>query len=179
MEIAIELGFLIYANLFENFEVLHLAQDVDICVYEKEIPLPLGIISWIVSITYDTMLLCLALFKAAEYWRISAGFKGFHLVRALVEDQAFYYGFVIFVCVLQIVSRDLHDVAPFIATFLSLAGKPTLLPIIGSHILISMKEAGERGANKGTSLQLSDMSDIVIAEDAPTELPKDEGITLT
>ncbi|EJD00666.1 uncharacterized protein FOMMEDRAFT_159432 [Fomitiporia mediterranea MF3/22] len=67
---------------------------------------------------------------------------------------------------------------PIVTTFLNAAGSPTLLSIIGGHLLISMKEAGERGANKGTSLRLSDMSDIVIAEDSPTGLPRDEGLLL-
>lgn len=33
----------------------------------------------------------LALYKAAEYWRESAGFHGFALVTILVRDQALYF----------------------------------------------------------------------------------------
>ena len=33
----------------------------------------------------------LALYKATEYWRISAGFKGFTLVKILLRDQALYF----------------------------------------------------------------------------------------
>lgn len=33
----------------------------------------------------------LALYKAAEFWRMSAGFKGFNLVKVLIKDQAIYF----------------------------------------------------------------------------------------
>ena len=41
--------------------------------------------------TYGAILMVLALYKAAEYWRISGGFKGFKLVRILIRDQAIYF----------------------------------------------------------------------------------------
>ena len=33
----------------------------------------------------------LALYKATEYWKLSAGFKGFTLVKVLVLDQVVYF----------------------------------------------------------------------------------------
>ena len=42
--------------------------------------------------TYGTILLVLALYKAAEYWQLSSGFKGFHLVLVLIRDQVLYFG---------------------------------------------------------------------------------------
>ena len=45
----------------------------------------------IVPMTYGAILMVLALYKAAEYWRISGGFKGFKLVRILIRDQAIYF----------------------------------------------------------------------------------------
>ena len=38
----------------------------------------------------------LALYKAAEYWKLSAGLKGFTLVRVLVEDQILYFVLYVF-----------------------------------------------------------------------------------
>ena len=35
--------------------------------------------------------MALALYKAAEYWRMSAGFKGFTLVKVLIYDQILYF----------------------------------------------------------------------------------------
>ena len=40
---------------------------------------------------YGAILMVLALFKAAEYWRISAGFKGSTLVKILIRDQVLYF----------------------------------------------------------------------------------------
>lgn len=40
---------------------------------------------------YGLVLMALALYKAAEYWEMSAGFKSFTLVKVLVEDQIVYF----------------------------------------------------------------------------------------
>ena len=40
---------------------------------------------------YGGILMMLALYKAAEYWKISAGFKGLTLVKILIRDQALYF----------------------------------------------------------------------------------------
>lgn len=40
---------------------------------------------------YGTMLMCLALYKAAEYWRMSDNLKGFSLIKVLIVDQAIYF----------------------------------------------------------------------------------------
>ena len=45
----------------------------------------------VVPIAYGTLLLGLALYKAAEYWKASSGFKGFKLVKVLVLDQLLYF----------------------------------------------------------------------------------------
>ena len=45
----------------------------------------------IIPMVYGTILMVLALYKAAEYWKMSAGFKGFTLVKILIRDQAIYF----------------------------------------------------------------------------------------
>ena len=45
----------------------------------------------IIPMVHGTILMVLALYKAAEYWKISAGFKGFTLVKILIRDQAIYF----------------------------------------------------------------------------------------
>ena len=40
---------------------------------------------------HGVILIILALYKAAEYWKVSAGFKGFTLVKVLIQDQAVYF----------------------------------------------------------------------------------------
>lgn len=47
--------------------------------------------SRIIPLAYSIILLALALYKAVEYWRMSAGFKGFALVKVLVQDQIIYF----------------------------------------------------------------------------------------
>lgn len=33
----------------------------------------------------------LAMYKAADFWRMTGGFKGFTLLKVLIEDQAIYF----------------------------------------------------------------------------------------
>lgn len=40
---------------------------------------------------YGVILMALALYRAAEYWRMSIGLKGFTLVKALIMDQVMYF----------------------------------------------------------------------------------------
>lgn len=40
---------------------------------------------------YGIILMALALYKAAEFWRLSSGLKGFYLVKVLIIDQAIYF----------------------------------------------------------------------------------------
>ena len=40
---------------------------------------------------YGTILMVLAIYKALEYWKISAGSKGFTLVKILIRDQVLYF----------------------------------------------------------------------------------------
>lgn len=40
---------------------------------------------------YGLILMVLALYKAAQFWTMSAGFKGFALVKVLVQDQVIYF----------------------------------------------------------------------------------------
>lgn len=124
---------------------------------------------------YEFILLGLAMYKAAEYWRLSSGFKGFHLVRVLVQDQVIYFGLyvvqkgsfacltaysVIFCTVCQIISNSILDPNPFAADVLAAASSPTLLCILGGQLLINLKEAGERGANGGTNYTPRSVSNI-------------------
>ncbi|OCB85046.1 hypothetical protein A7U60_g8003 [Sanghuangporus baumii] len=112
--------------------------------------------------TYGLILLglALALYKAAEYWKLSSGFKGFHLVRVLVQDQVIYFGFVIFCSGCRIVDISINEISPFAGDVLSAVGSPTLLCILGGQLLINLKEAGERGANGGTNYTPESVSEI-------------------
>ncbi|KAH8109524.1 hypothetical protein DFH11DRAFT_1626651 [Phellopilus nigrolimitatus] len=45
-----------------------------------------------------------------------------------------------------------------LASLLSVLGYPRLLSVLGSHLLVHLKEAGERQANGGTSYRMRTMS---------------------
>ena len=51
-----------------------------------------------------------------------------------------------------------------VSNILGIAGSPTFLSILGSHLLINLKEAGEMGFNGGTNYKLSRMGDIDFGE---------------
>lgn len=40
---------------------------------------------------YGAIIMVLALYKAAEFWKLSSGFKGFYLVKVVIIDQAIYF----------------------------------------------------------------------------------------
>ncbi|OCB90508.1 hypothetical protein A7U60_g2242 [Sanghuangporus baumii] len=121
----------------------------------------LYILSWIIPITFGLILLILALYKAAEHWRASSGLRGLELVRVVIRDQFLYYGFVIFCCVLKIVTVAVEN--PIASVLLVAVGSPTLLCILGGQLLINLKEAGERGANGGTNYTPKSVSSMEFA----------------
>ncbi|OCB85033.1 hypothetical protein A7U60_g7990 [Sanghuangporus baumii] len=163
------LGILIYGVLFEDLSVGSLGVGVTICIAHRASPRTLSIVSWLVPMTYGLVLLSLALYKAAEYWKMSSGFKGFHLVRVLIQDQVIYYGFVIFCSVCKIVNISTVEISPFASDVVRAVGSPALLCILGGQLLINLKQAGERGANGGTNYTPRTVSDIDFGENGPND----------
>ena len=45
----------------------------------------------ILPMSYSFMLMLLAVYKAAEYWKISGDFKGIPLVKVVIQDQVMYF----------------------------------------------------------------------------------------
>lgn len=45
---------------------------------------------------YEIILMTLALYRAAEYWRMSAGLKSFTLVKVLIIDQVIYFSVLVY-----------------------------------------------------------------------------------
>ena len=122
--------------------------------------------------TYGAILMVLALFKSAEYWKMAAGFKGFPLVKILIRDQALYFllyvlynsvaaGLVLTLlrvvsyCVLNIVGFRLVPSNAFVSNILITLGSPALLTILGSRMLFNLKEAAELGLNEGTNARIT------------------------
>ncbi|OCB83930.1 hypothetical protein A7U60_g9139 [Sanghuangporus baumii] len=164
LEACIRLVILIYGSLLEEPAMASIAEGMTVCVSKRLPSRMLSIVSWVIPMTYGMILLCLVLYKAANYWKLSSGFKGFDLVRVLIRDQVLYFGFVILCSVSKILSVIIAKISPFASDVLNAAGSPTLLCILGGQLLTNLKEAGERGVNGGTNYTPRSVSAIVFGE---------------
>ncbi|KAH8108367.1 hypothetical protein DFH11DRAFT_1711036 [Phellopilus nigrolimitatus] len=153
---------LIYVNIHEMTDVGGLAKGVTICGEDTVVPVVWGILFWTSPVVYELILMVLALYKAAGFWRTSAGFQGFYLVKVLIQDQALYFILVITCSVARAISFQRTFDLVFVS-FLNAIGSASLLCILGSWLLVHLKEAGEKGINGGTSYRPASMSDLEFA----------------
>ncbi|KAH8112208.1 hypothetical protein DFH11DRAFT_513148 [Phellopilus nigrolimitatus] len=157
---AFSLAIIIYDIVYEEIIVEELAEGVTFCGANRA-PLKVWIaLIWVPPMLYETTLMVLALHKAAEHWREMAGFSELTLVKVLIQDQAIYFIMVIFCSVMEIVSDQLEVSNVVLDNLLSTLGRPSLLCLLGSHLLVHLKEAGEWGVNEGTSYRMTTMSNI-------------------
>ncbi|KAH8112188.1 hypothetical protein DFH11DRAFT_1512040 [Phellopilus nigrolimitatus] len=160
LEAAFGLGLLIYTLIYEEIAVWELAEGVTFCGVNRTTPKVWGALYWLVLVAapmlYAIILMILALYKAAEHWRVTAGFSQFTLVKVLIQDQAIYFIMYSFLHAYPV----LHIPNVLLAYLLNTLGTPSLLCVLGSHLLVHLKEAGERGANGGTSYRMQTMSNI-------------------
>ncbi|KAH8109829.1 hypothetical protein DFH11DRAFT_1515146 [Phellopilus nigrolimitatus] len=154
------LGILIYGTIYREIVVGELAEGITFCGGNRVPQKVWGSLSWAAPMLYAIILMVLALYKAAEHWRETAGFSQSTLVKVLIQDQAIYFIMVIFCSVMEIMTIQLEITNILVANFLSILGNPSLLCVLGSHLLVHLKEAGERGANGGTSYRMKTMSNI-------------------
>ncbi|KAH8112219.1 hypothetical protein DFH11DRAFT_1545911 [Phellopilus nigrolimitatus] len=130
LEAVFDLALLIYLNIYEQVVVGELAEGITVCGVNREPPKVWSSLSWAVPMVYGIILMVLALYKAAEHWRETAGFNQLFIPNILLAE------------------------------LLNVLGSPSLLCVLGSHLLVHLKEAGERGANGGTSYRMRTMSNI-------------------
>ncbi|OCB83933.1 hypothetical protein A7U60_g9142 [Sanghuangporus baumii] len=164
LEASIDLVILIYGTILQEVTTFRLTERMVICGQGRAPLQVLAIVSWAVPMVYGLILLSLALYKAAEYWKLSSGFTGFHLVRVLIQDQVIYYGLVIFCSICQIMFESLANITSPVEDILNIIASPTILCILGGQLLINLKEAGERGANGGTNYTPRSFSGIEFGE---------------
>ncbi|KAH8109722.1 hypothetical protein DFH11DRAFT_1709505 [Phellopilus nigrolimitatus] len=160
LDAAFTLGIPIYITIYVEIVVLDLGKGVTLCGANRNPPKAWAALSWAAPMLYGIILMILALYKAAEHWRVTAGFSQFTLVKVLIQDQAIYFMMVIFCSIIEITANQLYIPNPLLANFLNVLGSPSLLCVLGSHLLVHLKEAGERGVNGGTSYRMQTMSDI-------------------
>ncbi|KAH8109857.1 hypothetical protein DFH11DRAFT_1515127 [Phellopilus nigrolimitatus] len=160
LEAAFGLGILIYSMIYGEIVVLELAKGITICGTNRNPPKVWSSLSWAAPMLYGIILMVLALYKAAEHWRETGGFSQFPLLKVLIQDQAIYFIMVIFVSVMDIMANQLFIPNALLARLLTILGNTSLLCVLGSHLLVHLKEAGERGVNGGTSYRMKTMSSI-------------------
>ncbi|KAH8109392.1 hypothetical protein DFH11DRAFT_1709954 [Phellopilus nigrolimitatus] len=155
LEAVLELGAQICTIIYAEIYVGKLAEDVSICLFNGS-PKVWAALVWAVPMLYAIILMVLAILKAAQHWRELAGFSQLNLLTVLIRDQAIYFILVIFCSVVGIIADTLLD--PNLFLLLTVLIFPKLLCVLGSHLLIHLKEAGERRANGGTSYRMTTMS---------------------
>ncbi|KAI5117640.1 hypothetical protein M0805_008446 [Coniferiporia weirii] len=153
------LGLLIYGEVYQEIVVGGLVYGLTTCASDRVASRLVLIISWTIPLIYGVILMALALYKAAEHWRVSGNFSGFNLVKILVQDQAIYFLMVIFSCVGKIIGGVIPLDSSMSVILGALSG-PFILCVLGSRLLVHLKEAGEKGLNGGTSYRARTMSDI-------------------
>ncbi|KAL5500826.1 hypothetical protein ACEPAH_9213 [Sanghuangporus vaninii] len=165
LEAIFKLALVIYLGQLERFAIGGLARNVTVCGIDNTLPWQWGVVDWVLPLVYGTILMILALYKAAGYWKMSAGFEGFALVKVLIQDQILYFILAIGCSVLNILQFKLRFSNLFWANTLNALGSPSCLCVVGSRMLINLKEAGERGQNEGTSYRITsnEMSEIDFA----------------
>ncbi|EJC99537.1 uncharacterized protein FOMMEDRAFT_160604 [Fomitiporia mediterranea MF3/22] len=147
-----------------------LTEGASVCGYNiNDNILRLAIIDWSIPMVYGLILMVLALYKAAEYWKMSTGFGGFKLVEILICDQIIYFLMVIMCCVFNTLSNKVRVDNNNLAAIIEQAGNPSFLCILGSRLLFNMKEAGKLGVNEGTNYRTKSMSTIEFEQPAGSE----------
>ncbi|OCB83922.1 hypothetical protein A7U60_g9128 [Sanghuangporus baumii] len=117
LEAIAKFALFIYLNVLERIAIFGLAKDVTFCV--------------------------LALYKAAEYWRLSSGFKGLTLVKVLIQDQVMYFALAIACCIFNIMEFEVYFANGLLAGLFYALGSPSFLCVLGSRMLFNLKEAGK------------------------------------
>ncbi|EJC99477.1 uncharacterized protein FOMMEDRAFT_160536 [Fomitiporia mediterranea MF3/22] len=158
LEAASKFAIVVYGTLVEQTSILPLTEGTSICLNNGGI-LTIAIIDWTIPLVYGLILMSLALYKAAGYWKIEAGLKGFKLVRVLIRDQMIYFILAVSCCIFNIMEFKV-DTSVSLALLLEQFGSRSFLCILGSRVFFNMKEAGKLGVNEGTSYRMKSVSNI-------------------
>ncbi|OCB87144.1 hypothetical protein A7U60_g5658 [Sanghuangporus baumii] len=156
LEAAFKFGMEIANRSIQPILVAGLAGRVTFCAVDKThlMPHALLVFDALVPTIYGAILMALGLFKATEYWKASAGFQGFVLVKVLIQDQVVYFMVVIICGVFHVLNIVLDIRTSFLSDVFVQLGNATFLCLLGSRMLYNLKDAGERGQNEGTSFRV-------------------------
>ncbi|KAH8114260.1 hypothetical protein DFH11DRAFT_257702 [Phellopilus nigrolimitatus] len=156
VEATFMLGNLIYSGIYEKIALGSLAKGSTICGAERFTPIVWAALYWTVPLLFEFILLALVLYKAILFWRTSGSLQDhFGLLKLLVRDQVFYFVMVM-LCSIASIANSWTSASASSSTFLlnlfAVFGNAPLLCIIGSRLLIGLKEAGDiPGSDYSTS----------------------------
>ncbi|KAH8105637.1 hypothetical protein DFH11DRAFT_1643098, partial [Phellopilus nigrolimitatus] len=157
-EAALGLGILIYGIIYEEIAVGILAEGVTACGLERNPSKVWTTLTWVMPMVYELILSILAIYKAMQLRRETAGFGRYSLLRVLIEDQAIYFVLVVFCSVIDIIGDQAAFTNIFLSTLLQFLGSPSLLCLLGSRLLVHLKKAGEREVNGEASYGMRTVS---------------------
>ncbi|EJD05029.1 uncharacterized protein FOMMEDRAFT_145679 [Fomitiporia mediterranea MF3/22] len=118
---------------------------------------------WSAPLCYETILLCLGLYKAMEI-RKSLGFRGLSLLKTIIYDQVAYFVLVMICSIANIVPNivvELVQRSSFLSLFYIL-GSASMISLLGSRMLLHLKKAAGERLEGGDSFRIS--SNLTIAE---------------
>ncbi|KAL5530921.1 hypothetical protein ACEPAG_3797 [Sanghuangporus baumii] len=160
LEAIYTLALLVYVVVYEKVGVLHLSDGLSLCggVGDNKVIPKTYAAAWVPPMVYDLILMSLSLYKAVQFWRESPGSTAVDLVKVVIQDQAMYFVLLIVNTSAQILSEVLKSST--LTDFLGVLGNPLMLCVLGSRLVVNMKEAGEKGENGGSNGGIATVSDI-------------------
>ncbi|KAI5121788.1 hypothetical protein M0805_009780 [Coniferiporia weirii] len=163
VEVVLMLSIVIYSVAYEKIGVGKLVEGITACGMNHFFPSVWGTLFWGTPLTVEAILLSLSLYKASHYWRVSAGLGGATLIKVLLQDQAIYF-FLVMVCSIENI-RVVWSSSSMASDYSYALSSVTFPCIVGSRLLVHLREAMDRGEYGGTTCVISSntMSDMEFA----------------
>ncbi|THH04364.1 hypothetical protein EW145_g5573 [Phellinidium pouzarii] len=151
----------IYSLIYEKIDYFGLAEGLTMCGLQRDVPKIWPNLFWTAPLAFESVLMILALYKAAEFWKTKKGFSEFDLVKVLIQEQVIYFLLVIACSATKITALTISTNLLSATVLFEVLGSANLLCVLGSWLLVHLKEAVERDTNGGQSYRLDAVSDII------------------
>ncbi|KAI5117041.1 hypothetical protein M0805_000116 [Coniferiporia weirii] len=136
--------------------------DVTGCGVTLDIPQLMAVLYWIPPTVFELILLVLSVRKGAEFWRVTAGLKGFKLMHVLIRDQVVYFALVLACSVANVILIYVDERVAIAGAIFTNVTAPCIL---GSRILINLREAPRRNMYaSGRSRSESESGAVVLSD---------------
>ncbi|KAI5116273.1 hypothetical protein M0805_002619 [Coniferiporia weirii] len=132
------------------------------CGITLDIPQLMFVLYWIPPTVFELVLLMLSVRKCAEFWRETAGLKGFKLMHVLIRDQVVYFALVLACGVANVILIYVDEGVTSAGAIFTNATVPCIL---GSRILINLREAAGRNVYASSRSRSGSDSGAVVLSD--------------